>query len=161
MIEARLWWCMPLIPALGRQRQADFWVQGQPGLQSEFQDSQGYTEKSCLEKPKPTNQTKTNKQQKPKKQTNKKPQQHCFVEISTWRQKKDLRFPLKSQDDQDHHTGFSLGIFAIEPKPRRQTTNCKTLLHSTPLLFLGFLARNVNHSKLLPTNGLKVMVPFL
>jgi hypothetical protein len=24
---------------------------GQPGLQSEFQDSQGYTEKPCLEKP--------------------------------------------------------------------------------------------------------------
>jgi hypothetical protein len=42
---------MPLIPALGRQRQADFLVQGQPGLQSEFQDSQGYTEKPCLEKP--------------------------------------------------------------------------------------------------------------
>jgi hypothetical protein len=42
------WW--PLIPALGRQRQADFWVQGQPGLQSEFQDSQGYTEKPCLKK---------------------------------------------------------------------------------------------------------------
>jgi hypothetical protein len=36
--------------ALGRQRQADFWVWGQPGLQSEFQDSQGYTEKPCLEK---------------------------------------------------------------------------------------------------------------
>ena len=42
------WWCMTLIPALGRQRQADFWVQGKPGLQSEFQDSQGYTEKPCL-----------------------------------------------------------------------------------------------------------------
>jgi hypothetical protein len=41
---------MPLIPALGRQRQANFWVRGQPGLQSEFQDSQGYTEKPCLEK---------------------------------------------------------------------------------------------------------------
>jgi hypothetical protein len=39
------WWCTPLIPALGRQRKADFWVQSQPGLQSEFQDSQGYTEK--------------------------------------------------------------------------------------------------------------------
>jgi hypothetical protein len=38
------------IPALGRQRQVDFWVRGQPGLQSEFQDSQGYTEKPCLEK---------------------------------------------------------------------------------------------------------------
>jgi hypothetical protein len=37
-----------LIPALGRQRQADLWVQDQPGLQSEFQDSQGYTEKFCL-----------------------------------------------------------------------------------------------------------------
>jgi hypothetical protein len=41
---------MPLIPALGRQKQADFCVRGQPGLQSEFQDSQGYTEKPCLEK---------------------------------------------------------------------------------------------------------------
>jgi hypothetical protein len=42
------WQRMPLIPALGRQRQADFWVRGQPGLQSEFQDSHGYTEKPCL-----------------------------------------------------------------------------------------------------------------
>jgi hypothetical protein len=30
----------------------DFWVQGQPGLQSEVQDSQGYTEKPCLKNPK-------------------------------------------------------------------------------------------------------------
>ena len=29
--------------------QADFWVQGQPGLQSELQDIQVYTEKPCLE----------------------------------------------------------------------------------------------------------------
>jgi hypothetical protein len=36
---------MPLIPALRRQRQADFWVRGQPVLQNEFQYSQGYTEK--------------------------------------------------------------------------------------------------------------------
>jgi hypothetical protein len=43
---------MPLIPVLGRQRQVDFWVLGQPGLQSEFQDSQGYTEKPCLKKKK-------------------------------------------------------------------------------------------------------------
>ena len=43
---------MPLIPALGRQRQVDLWVRGQPGLQSEFQDSLGYTEKPCLKKPK-------------------------------------------------------------------------------------------------------------
>jgi hypothetical protein len=46
------WWHTPLIPALGRQRQVDFLVQGQPGLQSEFQDSQGYTEKACLGKKK-------------------------------------------------------------------------------------------------------------
>jgi hypothetical protein len=31
-------------------REAEF--AGQPGLQSEFQDSQGYTEKPCFEKPK-------------------------------------------------------------------------------------------------------------
>jgi hypothetical protein len=30
----------------------DFRVRGQPGLQREFQDSQGYTEKPCLEKTK-------------------------------------------------------------------------------------------------------------
>jgi hypothetical protein len=36
----RAWWRTPLIPALGRQRQADFCVRGQPGLRSEFQDSQ-------------------------------------------------------------------------------------------------------------------------
>ena len=51
----RVWWRTPLIPALRRQSQVDFWVPGQPGLQSEFQDSQGYTEKPCLEKPKQTN----------------------------------------------------------------------------------------------------------
>jgi hypothetical protein len=51
----------PLIPALGRQRQADFSVRGQPGLQSEFQDSQGYTEKPCLGKKKKKNPTTTKK----------------------------------------------------------------------------------------------------
>jgi hypothetical protein len=40
----------------------DFWVRGQPGLQSESQDSQGYTEKPCLENK--TKQKQTNKQQK-------------------------------------------------------------------------------------------------
>jgi hypothetical protein len=43
------WGHTPLIPALGRQRQADFWVGSQSGLQSEFQDSQDDTEKPCLE----------------------------------------------------------------------------------------------------------------
>ena len=32
--------------------EADAGVWGQHGLQSEFQDSQGYTEKSCFKKPK-------------------------------------------------------------------------------------------------------------
>ena len=29
---------MPLVPALERQRQVNFWIRGQPGLQREFQD---------------------------------------------------------------------------------------------------------------------------
>jgi hypothetical protein len=36
ILESWVWWRMPLIAALRRQRQADFWVRGQPGLQSEF-----------------------------------------------------------------------------------------------------------------------------
>jgi hypothetical protein len=32
-------------------------IRGQPGLQSEFQDSQGYTEKPCLEKQNKTTTT--------------------------------------------------------------------------------------------------------
>jgi hypothetical protein len=51
---SRAWWLTPLIPALWRQRQADFWARGQPALKSEFQDSQGYTEKPCLKKRKKT-----------------------------------------------------------------------------------------------------------
>ena len=47
---AEQWWCTPLSPELGRQKQADFWVRVQPGLQSEFKDSQGDTEKPCLKK---------------------------------------------------------------------------------------------------------------
>jgi hypothetical protein len=43
---------------------------GQTGLQREFQDSQDYTEKPCLEKPKTKNQ--------PTKQTNKQKNPLCF-----------------------------------------------------------------------------------
>ena len=57
-----------MIPALGRQRQADFWVPGQPGLQSEFQDSEDYTEKACLK----TLEKKKEKKRKEKKRKEKK-----------------------------------------------------------------------------------------
>jgi hypothetical protein len=46
-----------------------FWVQGQPGLQSEFQDSQGYTEKPCLKTKQ--NKTKQNKTKQNKTKQNK------------------------------------------------------------------------------------------
>jgi hypothetical protein len=41
-----------VVPALNPGAQQRQGVQGQPGLQSEFQDSQGYTEKPCLQKQK-------------------------------------------------------------------------------------------------------------
>jgi outer membrane biosynthesis protein TonB len=63
---------MPLIPALGRQRQVGFRVQGQPGLQSEFQDSLGYTEKPCLgKKEKKRKEKKKEKEKKEKKERKK------------------------------------------------------------------------------------------
>jgi hypothetical protein len=36
----------------GEAETGRFLIRGQPGLQSELQDNQGYTEKPCLEKPK-------------------------------------------------------------------------------------------------------------
>ena len=39
-----------MIPALKRQKQVHVSLPGQPGLESEFRDSQSYTEKPCLEK---------------------------------------------------------------------------------------------------------------
>jgi hypothetical protein len=44
-----------LIPALERQRLTDLQVPGQPDLQSEFQDSQGYTEKPYVKNKQQTN----------------------------------------------------------------------------------------------------------
>ena len=46
---ARQWWLTPLIPALWRQRAGSLLrVGGQPDLQIEFQDNQGYAGKSCF-----------------------------------------------------------------------------------------------------------------
>jgi hypothetical protein len=39
-------------PSTWEAEAGGFLIQGQPGLQSELQDSQGYTEKPCLKKPK-------------------------------------------------------------------------------------------------------------
>jgi hypothetical protein len=75
-IVARRWWRTPLIPAFGRQRQVDFWVRGQPGLQSEFQDSQGYTEKPCLKKKK---KKKPNQNKQTNKQTKKQPTKKIII----------------------------------------------------------------------------------
>jgi hypothetical protein len=58
-----VWWHTPLIPALRRQ------IRGQPGLQSEFQDSQKYTEKPCLEKQKQKKRKKRKRKRKRKKET--------------------------------------------------------------------------------------------
>jgi len=52
------------------------WVRGQPDLQSKFQDSQGYTDKSYLEQPKhnqPTNQPTNPQTNQPTNQPTNKP----------------------------------------------------------------------------------------
>ena len=88
----RAWWRTPLIPALGRQRQEDFWIWGQPGLQSEFQDSQGYTENPCFEK--------TNKQKnKPKKKKKRKKERK-----KKRKKNSELLKKLKFSSDKPHRT---------------------------------------------------------
>jgi hypothetical protein len=55
------------------EAEAGGFLSSRPGLQSEFQDSQGYTEKPCLEK---QNKTKQNKKQTT---TTKKTHSHCTL----------------------------------------------------------------------------------
>jgi hypothetical protein len=96
-LPSRAWWHTPLIPELRRQRQADFRVRGQPCLQSEFQNNQGYTEKPCLKQNKTKqnktkqNKTKQNKQNKPtKKKTTKNKKQKPTTTTKTNKQTKKL-----------------------------------------------------------------------
>ena len=52
-------------PSNWEEKVGDFWVQSQPGLQRELQDSQGYTEKPNLKNKQ--KKTKIKKQKKEKK----------------------------------------------------------------------------------------------
>jgi hypothetical protein len=110
---ARQWWRTPLIPALGRQRQADFWVRGQPGLQSEFQDSQSYTEKPCLEKQK----QKQKQQQRNNNKTNQTTTKTVSGSVSQLSRSRCLlhtadgqvwlpRTPVLGEENQLHRTGL-------------------------------------------------------
>jgi hypothetical protein len=104
------------------QRQADFWIWGHLGLQSEFQDSQGYTGKPCLKKPKkkkpqnnqnqknlkPPNQTKPTNQ--PTKHTNKKPKRVQGT-IPGWGQGLE---PIDSREaKEDSDTGHHSALFHV------------------------------------------------
>jgi hypothetical protein len=62
-IWARCWWHTPLIPALGRHRQANFWVQGQPGIQSEFQIARDIQRNPVLKNKQTNKQTNTQQQE--------------------------------------------------------------------------------------------------
>lgn len=57
---SQVWWLTAAIPALGRQRQMDLIVWGQPCLQIEFQDSHDYTKTPCLEDQNNSNNNKKN-----------------------------------------------------------------------------------------------------
>lgn len=46
--SSRAWWCIPLILVLRRQRQAQIWIQDQPGPMYHTEDNQGYTVRPYL-----------------------------------------------------------------------------------------------------------------
>jgi hypothetical protein len=113
---------MPLIPVLGRQRQADFWVRDQPGLQSEFQDSQSCTEKPCLiETTTTTTKTQTNKP--PKKEI----QENTGNEVETLKEGTQ-----KSLKEMDHLETDAPG----DPSPN-QLLNADTIAYTSKMLLIG------------------------
>jgi hypothetical protein len=118
---------MPLIPALGRQRQVDFCVRGQPGLQSEFQDSQGYTEKPCLEKP---NKNKNNKQQTNKtKPPNKTPKQ--TKNSPPTKKPKKQKQTNKQRTPPQTAVAFLFCILSFLKKPRHYSSHFSFLLKNS------------------------------
>jgi len=72
---------MPLIPAFGRQRQADLYKfeASHPDLHGEFHDSQSYIMRLCV--PKAKKQKKQNKTQTKQKQNRKKEENLNFFRI--------------------------------------------------------------------------------
>jgi hypothetical protein len=113
--QSQALWCTPLILALGRwgqgqgQGQVDLWVPGHFDLQSEFQDSQGYTEK-------PVSKSKT----KQSKVTQNNPSNQTTI-LKT-QNKETIKQSSKQANKQQYHhrppnsaTAFSLPALFLPP----------------------------------------------
>lgn len=48
--NSQMWWFLPFMPTLRRNRQMNLWFQGHGDLKSEFQGNHGYTEKFFIKK---------------------------------------------------------------------------------------------------------------
>lgn len=104
------WWRhIPLISALRRQKEFNLWVRGQPGLYSEFQDSQGYGEKRCLKN----------------KQTNKQ-----GLSLYPW-----INWNSQLQTHKDPHVFAS---WVLELKAWATTSGCRVFFLKNRLLVLSF-----------------------
>jgi hypothetical protein len=120
---------MPLIPALVRQRQEDCCVLGQPGLQSDFQDSQGYTDPILTTPPPP-----------PKKKERKKKKKKNILDMSDKTNKETKTIP------KDHYsTDFNSTFWLIfNSKIFENTDTHKFLKNISTIEIIGNEIMNYN-----------------
>jgi hypothetical protein len=131
------------------EAEAGRFLSSRPAWSTEFQDSQGYTEKRCLKKPNQTKPNQTKKKKKERKKKKKKPKKQKNKQNKTKQKKKFSKkntLTLKSV----------LNNFFSSCKNKNKTKQNKTKQNKTTQSASAFISWNKYWSSLIDTNNLKI-----